>query len=69
MNNPNEIDHHDEQQEEILFLSDAESGLPGDEDDEPFSSIDDMSDDAESLASAGHGSDEDYNGGCFNEME
>lgn len=32
-------------------------------------SIDDMSDDADALASAGHGMEEDYNGGCFNDME
>lgn len=32
---------------------------------EEFTSIDDMSDDAEALASAGHGTDEDYNGGCY----
>lgn len=35
------------------------------EEDEPRNSIDDMSDDAQALASAGWGTDEDYNGGCF----
>lgn len=69
MNTNDNIDHHDEAQEEILFPSDAEAGIPDDGDDEPMSSIDDMTDDAEALASAGWGTDEDYNGGCFNDME
>lgn len=64
MSNPhNSIDHHDEAQEEILFPTDAEAGIDfGDDEDhnDGRGSVDDFSDDAEALASAGHGMDEDY---------
>lgn len=65
MNTNDTIDHHDEAQEEILFPSDAEAGI--DLRDDPMEENealmpDDFSDDAEALASAGHGMDEDYGG-------
>ncbi len=67
MNNPHNIDHHDEAQEEILFPSDAEAGLDFEEDEREDNFRDDVEADADALASAGFGTDEDY-GGCH-EME
>lgn len=67
MSNHDSIDHHDEAQEDILFPADAEAGIPFDDEDDFDDSVNDMSDDAEALASAGHGTDEDYGG--FNERE
>ncbi len=52
--------------EEIAEMEDREEEIRARElDDERFSSVDDFSDDAEALASAGHGTDEAYNGGCY----